>query len=338
MATVAQLQTLVGNPDVYAVQRENGTYYPVYEPLTPVILRHHLKGDLTVGTYLIRDEDKAKTLVLDFDSGDAALEEAKKVQSVLIDDLGIPARSIGLEFSGNKGYHLWIVASAPLPAAWFRRMGKAALTIAGVKAEVYPKQDSAQGRLGNLVKLPHGVHRVTGKVNEMIGAFPQPAGQSVFKKIVDQLPEEATRTRTFVGTNPLECMAAIQQGCEDGWRNHGMFHFATQLRRAGLEEDVLWAAMVECNSNFDPPLDDEELQDVFRSSAFSGPICDTIPEEHQCSVCPYRQGRLYAKPGQLRFGKEGELAVVALGKRRPNGAIELVHPDLDAGLVRVRNE
>jgi hypothetical protein len=332
--TVAQLAWLIGNPDVYAVQRDNGGYYPVYERLSPAILRQHLKGNLTVGTYLVRDTDQARTLVLDFDSGADAEDEAKAAYLALL-DLGVPERGIGMEFSGNKGYHVWVVSSQTMSAESWRRIGKAALAVAGVKGEIYPKQ-SKVNNLGNLVKLPGGVHRVTGLENNIIGPFPQPVAPSIYKAIVDKLPAEAVRARSWAGTNPLECMANIQQGCGDGWRNHGMFHFATSLRRSGLEGNPLWAAMSECNNSFNPPLDNEELEQVYRSSENSGPICDTLPEEAQCSTCPYRQSSLYAKAGQLRYGKQGELAVVEVGKRRPDGTIEVKHPDLNNGLVRVR--
>lgn len=333
--TLAQLTWLVGNPDVYAVQRTNGQYYPVHERVTPAVLQAHLAGKQTIGTYLLRDGDQARTLVLDFDSGDAALDQAYAVKKTLIEELNIPERGIGLEFSGNKGYHIWVLAARPMDASILRRIGKSALALAGVKAEVYPKQSKASN-LGNLIKLPGGIHMKSGKENNMIGTFPQPIATTVLEKIAALLPEEKVSTRSWTGTNPLECMSNIQAGCGDGWRNHGMFHFATNLRRSGLEDAALWAAMVECNKSFEPPLDDEELVQVFESSANSGPICDTLPEEVQCATCPYRQSRLYAKPGQLRFGKQGELAVVELGKRRPSGAIELVHPDLDKGLVQVK--
>ena len=50
--TGKELMALVGNPDVYAVQHEDGSWTPVRERLTPAVIRRHRAGDITVGTYI----------------------------------------------------------------------------------------------------------------------------------------------------------------------------------------------------------------------------------------------------------------------------------------------
>ncbi len=71
--------------------------------------------------------------------------------------------------SGYKGRHLWCLFPAPEAAARARAVGRAwalALTPASseLTVEVFPKQDRVPpGGLGNLIKLPLGIHRRTGR-------------------------------------------------------------------------------------------------------------------------------------------------------------------------------
>ncbi len=81
--------------------------------------------------------------------------------------LGVPAY---LEDSGSKGRHVWIFFETPIPAVAARRIGNA--IIAGspvacppeITIEVFPKQNRVDkdGGLGNLIKLPLGIHLVSG--------------------------------------------------------------------------------------------------------------------------------------------------------------------------------
>jgi hypothetical protein len=74
-----------------------------------------------------------------------------------------------IEFSGGKGYHFWFFFDSPAPArharGFLNRIVKPLekdLTVFGF--EVFPKQDTLTGKgFGNLVKLPLGIHRLTGK-------------------------------------------------------------------------------------------------------------------------------------------------------------------------------
>ncbi|MCA9572385.1 MAG: hypothetical protein KC656_31315, partial [Myxococcales bacterium] len=82
-------------------------------------------------------------------------------------------RSSGLDpvlvDSGYKGRHLWCFLPEPVPAARARAAMVALARALGVDSpnlhlELFPKQDGvAASGLGNLVKLPLGVHRRTGR-------------------------------------------------------------------------------------------------------------------------------------------------------------------------------
>jgi len=60
----------VGNPEHYAVQQRNGSYWRVCEPLTLDLVAAHLEGRVTLGTYLLDSESCCAFAVFDADSGD----------------------------------------------------------------------------------------------------------------------------------------------------------------------------------------------------------------------------------------------------------------------------
>lgn len=336
LTSIPQLRLLCGNLEAYAVQLDNGKYADVRQQLTNAVLAKHLRKEITVGTYTNRGAE-ARTLVFDIDNPSFPATptgwstEVDRIRQAL-SSLGIPERSQGVEFSGGKGYHIWIPCAQYVPAALLRKIGRAALALAEVYCEVFPKQDEARD-LGNLVKLPGSIHRVTGNENNWITSPPQPVSKSVLERIAADIPED--RARSVEPTPQVTCLAKIQEGVDEGGRNHALFHLAAMCRRAGIAErfvtEIVRATAAACA----PPVEDSEVDSVLRSSLNAGPICSTLPRELRCDDCPVlRPKGLYSRPGQLRHGSEGELAVVELGKRRPNGSIEIIHPDLDLGLVK----
>src|SRR6266511_2276206 len=99
--SLSQLKRLVGNPDAYAIQQDDGSYRPIRktdggtgEPIHwHNALKAHLAGGWTIGTYVITG-DKAHTLVFDIDSDTTSIEEADRIVSAL-SDLGIPEYAWG---------------------------------------------------------------------------------------------------------------------------------------------------------------------------------------------------------------------------------------------------
>jgi hypothetical protein len=266
--------------------------------------------------------------VFDVDSGVDALGDVRRIAAALVDELGVPAMYLGTEFSGKKGYHLWLPLQEPRPSHELRRVGRAALTLAGVSCEVYPKQDEVRD-LGNLVKLPGGVHQVSGRRNDFIDQVPLPMPTHRWEELLTQLPEEVRARRTLSDVR-FPCLAAIQdEGVQEGSRNIQLFHLATLLRRAGVSDDNVELVVRRTNELGDP-LSEDELVQLLESSKQSGPLCDLLPEERQCGELCIRartSGLLYTRPGQLRFAAEGENVVVTLIGRKGN-VIEFSHDDV----------
>ncbi|MEA1981308.1 MAG: hypothetical protein U9N54_10080, partial [candidate division Zixibacteria bacterium] len=141
--------------DCFPEQYKNngGGYILRKEKLTDQIILSHLKGEKTIGLYGSQ-QSTTKWLCIDIDT----LEEGivREVQNH-VRRLQIPYLT---EFSGQKGYHIWIFFDKLYP-------NKIARALAGVFAfnnEVFPKQDYIEsGKHGNLIKAPLGKHQVSGE-------------------------------------------------------------------------------------------------------------------------------------------------------------------------------
>jgi len=326
---VDQLQRFIGNPAAYAIQQDDGSYKPVRKQVSGALLKQHLSGDITVGTY-VNVGEMARWLCFDVDTGDDAREQADSVDLALR-EMGVPTYSIGIEFSGRKGYHVWVLSENYMPATELRRLGRGVLALAEVECEVFPKQDVAKD-LGNLVKLPGGKHRVSGMDSEWLTEVPFP--MSVLKwetLVVPNLPPELSGRRFTAGvTERFPCMEAIlSEGATEGSRNNQLFHLATMLRRAGLTQEYTAMVVNDVNEKGDP-LDPFELDAILASSQNSGPVCDQLPEERRCGDLCIRartQG-LYTRPRQLANAAEGEVVTVVLSSRAGK-VVVLEHDDLD---------
>lgn len=176
-----------GREDVHArqwAQGKQGGYSPVHEPLTPAVVRNHLLGNATVGVYPIRLDGTCTFFAIDLDIDKAALEQARGRPDFargLRDALRQAAarllaalRSLGFtplfEDSGHKGRHFWVFLAEPEAAEVLHRLGgfflawQAPQLPPGLHLEFFPKQAALKGQgLGNLIKLPLGIHRRTGR-------------------------------------------------------------------------------------------------------------------------------------------------------------------------------
>ena len=152
LAALEQYMTLcVGRRDDYAVQRASGRYVRVGRALTPEIVRAHLKGCHTIGTYVIDEHGACRFAVLDADSDDG-LSMLAGVQACLA-----AAGILSYLEASRRGGHLWVFLLHTVPASLLRHW---LLPYVPAGIECYPKQDQASG-YGSLIRLPLGIHRRT---------------------------------------------------------------------------------------------------------------------------------------------------------------------------------
>ncbi len=176
-----------GRDDVFARQWVDKTkgisgYAPVKRPINAADIEEHLKGNKTYGIYLMNPDNTVWTGVTDIDLkkeyritgglkglAGAVKQEIKFILSYIVDQAQKADLSPIAEFSGGKGYHLWFPVTKPVAASDMRCALSALCNNIANKTEffqieIFPKQDVLSGKgLGNLVKLPLGIHRLTGK-------------------------------------------------------------------------------------------------------------------------------------------------------------------------------
>ncbi len=181
------LNLFTGREGVHARQtafkKNRFGYVPVYEELQANHIKSHLAGDTTLGIYLVRKDNSCSLMAIDIDVAKPFLDQFKSEQKQrqnirrlllqtathLID----AGAEIGLrflvEFSGFKGLHLWAISDFAVPARYWRQLGnwlkeKISRLPPEIQIEIFPKQDQVEiDGLGNLVKLPLGIHKASGQ-------------------------------------------------------------------------------------------------------------------------------------------------------------------------------
>ncbi|CAB1083632.1 Putative helicase [Olavius algarvensis Delta 1 endosymbiont] len=186
-AIAKYLELFSGRSDCFARQwvdkanRKQG-YVPVRRSMTAQDVEDHLSGRKTYGIYLMQTDACVKTAVLDADLNKKFRQSRlnaddksilRRERHYLISRVRELAGEMGLkpltEFSGGKGFHFWFFFNPPAEAALARQVLnrlKDALCgdLSAFGLEVFPKQDGLSGKgLGNLVKMPLGIHRLAGK-------------------------------------------------------------------------------------------------------------------------------------------------------------------------------
>ena len=171
-------QQFVQRWDLHARQLDDGSYICVHEPLNVGHLFSHLRGELTLGTYLLDEQSRAKFIVLDADdtkgfSGLVTL--ARKLKSE-----DVPSY---LETS-RRGGHLWLFFDKAVSGKEARAFGQSLLAAHQVEdVELFPKQDRLRAGPGSLIRMPFGVHRLTGRRY----GFITPEGEHLASTISEQI-------------------------------------------------------------------------------------------------------------------------------------------------------
>ncbi len=178
-------ELFVGREDTYAEEymAQRRVVEQKNEPLTEEIVREHLSGRRTVGTYVQRPNSTAKYLVIDLDVSKKiflkysiespefsqymkkcahAAAEALKA----LDRLGLKGYA---EYSGCRGYHIWIFFTEWIPVRYIHALSQIIteqikeVQTEEISVEYFPDDRKLRaGKAGQNIKLPLGIHPGSG--------------------------------------------------------------------------------------------------------------------------------------------------------------------------------
>lgn len=345
MPPLDDLRQYVGNPNRYSLQSDDGSYRPVEEPVTDSLLQAHLDGTVTVGTYTL-DYDKAKHIVFDADAKDGenvntVLPITRAIQRECQHRAMYPA----VEFSGSKGYHVWLLLEEWTLAADVRRLAKDIAHAVGFNGEVFPKQAVAE-RMGNLVKLPYGLHRKANARSRVLTKPKNLVTGERFKALLEAVPagdeqhnESHPPPRPFVR---LPCLDSLMRDPpHEGERHNALFMFAGRMWKAGLLHDQVYAVLATlCDPN---DLRPGEFDTIVTDSGTMPPgRCESYLDATR--LCPADlciqtrdSGWKTQRPGEVLRAADGDLVAFAV-KHTTNPAVrEISHPDLSIARVSLRS-
>lgn len=171
--------------DVHAKQTSTGGYKTVKTPITDELLKRHIDGKETIGAYQLDEHDTVKFSCIDIDINktewskkDYKFEDWKDKIYKQINEIKNKLAKHGItgyaEISGFKGAHVWYFFSSPVPAGIVKDLNKVLFgeiqsVDPGITLEFFPKQDSiGSSGLGNLVKLPGGLHTKSKKFSYFV--------------------------------------------------------------------------------------------------------------------------------------------------------------------------
>jgi hypothetical protein len=286
--------------------------------LTPNDLVQHLTGVNTLGVYQLDHDDTVSWLCLDIDltggktvdnSVPFVREAATRLRQTIRTKTKLPCL---LEDSTNKGMHIWFFFEEPIPAAKALSLGRWIVGVTepveGIAVEVFPKQTTAKV-LGNLVRLPLGIHKKTDRRSEFISwSTFEPLPENEQWDALDEypsIPEDMvdlvlTRNKVeiaprrepksvgsdLVGEKTPKCYThALSEGVKFGSQDVATFKLACYLRDRGVPHELTETMLQEWNKRNDPPMAESEVSRKIESafsSAYSPYPCQ---EQAFDSIC-----------------------------------------------------
>lgn len=232
------------------------------EPVTLDHYRRHLKGEVSLGVYLLLDDGTCYFFTVDLDEKD--FNKAKAIRQELVNN-GIPAY---IAESKSKGFHIYGFALQKFIARDIRRILHYILNKLNIKAEVFPKQDfvTEATPFGNYINLPCFGHTrpfLSGDLREVplkiaINRIKY-AREEAIERMLRTVPEAETNQK--LGHALEEIVGMLQQPLGVGERRPTLIKLAGYLRYRGIPEEVAvvlllpWAEKV-----FNEPLPPEEAE------------------------------------------------------------------------------
>ncbi|MBR9701824.1 hypothetical protein GOV13_02790 [Candidatus Pacearchaeota archaeon] len=268
---IKTIQSLfINRSDTYGEQSPKGTYSRIEKPLTEKDIQEHIDGKKTIGVYQINTDNIVKWICFDFDGEDLKRQEQLAKNLCMKLRYSHKVESLLMEFSGKKGNHVWVFIE-PTDATSAKLWAEEVSEDYNVH-EVFPKQEKiGKGKFGNLVKLPLGVHQVSGKrsliYNEQYEQIPFEQSGTFLKELADKpkikVPKIIIREiiRTVVKPQgktdmPSYIKHLVENGCSEGDRHKNSFIIIKELYNAGFKKEEIIENIKMFNNNCSPPKPD----------------------------------------------------------------------------------
>ncbi|MCR5324944.1 MAG: hypothetical protein K6E85_16935 [Lachnospiraceae bacterium] len=185
------MDTFVGREDIYSeeflMNNRTRKCEQVMQPLSAEVIKSHLLGNRTIDTFVQRANSTTRFLVIDVDISKKILMSEKgrsglvpylqKAAAVTQDYLKELSR-LGLtaypEDSAHRGFHIWLFFTEWIPTRYVNMLedvieNRIRLKDDDITVEYFPnKAHVKQGKLGQVVKLPYGIHPLTNKRSYML--------------------------------------------------------------------------------------------------------------------------------------------------------------------------
>ncbi len=235
-----------GGEDNHSTSNGGGVAYsPVMSPPTENLIEQHLIGDIAVGAYTLRQDSSVLWMAFDIDSTDR--EKAREATAAISRFLKDVPHTI--EFSGRKGYHILIFFKKAVPAENVKNIGEEIRDLLGFRAsgethvEIFPKQGKVteSNPLGNLLKLPLGIHPVSNvrsRFVSILGGWEDGDEIDPFGELAKFTTLEELSLCIEGYENPIETIVkTLTPFWTEGSRHDLALYLAGWLANAGWEEE-----------------------------------------------------------------------------------------------------
>ena len=213
------LKKLIIHPhnQLYAVQTNAESYLLQKGYLAEDIIKNHLIGTDTIAVVLLQpitNTAKAGTIDVDKQADEDLKDTYEKVRHIQAKatDLGLKSY---IEFSGRRGFHLWLFSAEPLPGKTWVPLLKSLCEQAGHKGkELFPSgatvTEEGQGPGSKPIKLPCGIHQGSGRRSGFLSDEVQwdTDGFPV-------LPEDQAGLMEALEQNPVDKLVQVALACEE---------------------------------------------------------------------------------------------------------------------------
>ena len=153
-------------------------YFTVQEPLNIGNIFDHLRGSVTLGTYLLNPDSQGRFLVLDAD-------DEGQWQQVVQMSLFLQAEDVPVYLEqSRRGGHAWLFFDEWLAGSQIRSFARGlvqAHQLDGI--EIYPKQPLVESGPGSLIRMPFGIHQGSGQRY----GFYYPSGEPIAATLRQQM-------------------------------------------------------------------------------------------------------------------------------------------------------